>query len=160
VEEYPVAADGSNLKELLKLVENRGRADGTLKHRHVFGLYAGNRKFHLLSLKDETSLSQTMPKEKSPAWQGLDVSVLHTLVIEKHLGICGELRAKADHITYTREEEGALSAVDAGEYQLAFFLNPTLVEEVTEVAGNGEKMPQKSTFFYPKLITGLVINRL
>ncbi|MBE3587635.1 MAG: DUF1015 family protein, partial [Thermoanaerobacteraceae bacterium] len=45
-------------------------------------------------------------------------------------------------------------------YQLAFFLNPTLVEEVTAVAAAGEKMPQKSTYFYPKLITGLVINPL
>jgi len=53
-----------------------------------------------------------------------------------------------------------LPTVDTGEYQLAFFLNPTLVEEVTEVAGNGEKIPQKSTFFYPKLITGLVLNQL
>ena len=105
-------------------------------------------------------LSQVMPPDRSRAWQGLDVSVLHSLIIEKHLGICGELRARAEHITYTREEEGALAAVDAGKYQLAFFLNPTRVEEVIEVAGNGEKMPQKSTFFYPKLITGLVVNRL
>ncbi len=101
-----------------------------------------------------------MPKEKSRAWQKLDVSILHTLIIEKYLGICGELRARADHITYTREEEGALELVDRGEYQLVFFLNPTLIEEVTMVAGQGEKMPQKSTFFYPKVITGLVINQL
>lgn len=129
-------------------------------HRHAFGLYAGDNKFYLITLKDNIELSQMMPKEKSPAWQRLDVSILHTLIIEKYLGICGELRARADHITYTREEEGALEMVDRGEYQLVFFLNPTLVEEVTEVAGQGEKMPQKSTFFYPKVITGLVINQL
>lgn len=127
---------------------------------HAFGLYAGANRLYLLTYLNNRQLDQVMPPGKSRAWQGLDVSVLHTLIIEKHLGICGELRARAEHITYTREEEGALAAVDSGEYQLAFFLNPTPVEEVIEVAGNGEKMPQKSTFFYPKLITGLVVNRL
>jgi len=151
VSAYDLAPDRSNFQELLRLMAER---------RHVFGLYAGGNKFYLLSLKNEDNLPHMMPPEKSPAWQRLDVAVLHTLIIEKHLGIGGELRAKAEHITYTREEDSALAAVDAGEYQLAFFLNPTLVEEVTEVAGNGEKMPQKSTFFYPKLITGLVINQL
>jgi len=186
VEEYCLAPDRSNFQELLRLIEKQGQAcccDGqnlvsgcnrdetksstsedhtqrTAPHHHVFGLYAGENKLYLLSLKKEKALSQMMPQEKSHAWQELDVSVLHTLIIEKYLGICGELRAKAEHITYTREEEGALSAVDEGEYQFAFFMNPTLVEEVTEVAGIGEKMPQKSTFFYPKLITGLVVNRL
>lgn len=187
VEEHLIAPDKRNFQELLKLMEKRGQAcccgrrqdpiseckstenkagapggqpQGVAPHSHVFGLYAGENKFYLLSLRNENAPSDIMPQEKSPAWQGLDVSVLHTLIIEKHLGICSEIRAKAEHITYSREEEGALDTVDAGEYQLAFFLNPTLVEEVTEVAGNGEKMPQKSTFFYPKLITGLVINRL
>lgn len=127
---------------------------------HAFGMYAGDNRLYLLTYLNNRQLDQVMPPGKSRAWQGLDVSVLHTLIIEKHLGICGELRARAEHITYTREEEGALAAVDSGAYQLAFFLNPTPVEEVIEVAGNGEKMPQKSTFFYPKLITGLVVNRL
>jgi uncharacterized protein (DUF1015 family) len=80
--------------------------------------------------------------------------------MENYLGIGGEQRANEANLTYTREEAGALEKVDKGEYQLAFFMNPTRVEEVTAVASNGEKMPQKSTFFYPKLITGLVINKL
>lgn len=177
LEEFELEPDKGNLQKLLDMLARKGlgedpardnAAGADLKkpvqnqktHRHAFGLYAGDNKFYLLTLKDDIDLSQMMPKDKSPAWQRLDVSILHTLIIEKHLGICGELRARADHITYTREEEGALDAVDRGEYQLAFFLNPTLVEEVTEVAGQGEKMPQKSTFFYPKLITGLVINQL
>lgn len=169
VEDYPLEPDRSNFQEFLKLLAGRGQArrgdapaaaNGAAVHRHVFGLYTGEGRLYLLSLIDENSLARLMPADKSPAWQGLDVSVLHTLIIEKYLGIGGELRAKADHITYTREEEGALAAVDSGEYQLAFFLNPTLVEEVTAVAASGEKMPQKSTFFYPKLITGLVVNRL
>ncbi|MCL6635446.1 MAG: DUF1015 domain-containing protein [Peptococcaceae bacterium] len=160
VEEYPLAPDRSNFKDFLKLLGERGGPRPGAARRHAFGLYSGGGRLHLLSLADETALARLMPEDRSPAWRGLDVAVLHTLIIEKHLGIGGELRAKAEHITYTREEEGALAAVDAGEYQLAFFLNPTLVEEVTAVAAGGEKMPQKSTYFYPKLITGLVVNRL
>jgi len=170
VEEYPLSEDRNNFQDFLKLMAERGLArggagrpeqqPGPAPHHHVFGLYAGKGRLYLLSLTDEKALARLMPEDKSPAWRGLDVSALHTLIIEKHLGICGELRARAEHITYTREEEGALAAVDAGEYQLAFFLNPTLVEEVTAVAANSERMPQKSTYFYPKLITGLVVNKL
>ncbi|MDR9788156.1 MAG: DUF1015 domain-containing protein [Peptococcaceae bacterium MAG4] len=174
VEEFPLAPDRSNFQEFLQDLAERGKVrpdqasgsgpggrDTVNPHRsHAFGMYAGDNRLYLLTHLNNRQLDQVMPPGKSRAWQNLDVSVLHTLIIEKHLGICGELRARAEHITYTREEEGALAAVDSGAYQLAFFLNPTPVEEVIEVAGNGEKMPQKSTFFYPKLITGLVVNRL
>ena len=54
----------------------------------------------------------------------------------------------------------ALDVVEAGVYQACFILNPTRVEEIRDVASAGEKMPQKSTYFYPKLITGLTMNRL
>ncbi|MCL6611828.1 MAG: DUF1015 domain-containing protein [Peptococcaceae bacterium] len=161
LEEFRLSPQRENFKEFLDLLAGRG-ADpaGRWKHRHVFGIYTGGGKLFLASLKNEDGLAELMPQGKSPAWQGLDVSVLHCLIVEKHLGIGPELLAKGDHVTYTREEEGALAAVDSGEYQLALFLNPTMVEEVTEVAANTEKMPQKSTFFYPKMITGLVINPL
>jgi len=161
VEEYRLGTD-KNIQELIQLMAKRGQPcyDGEQAHPHVFGLYGGENIFYLLTLKNEKDLSRMMPPDKSPVWQGLDVSVLHTLIIDELLGIGGELMAKAEHITYTRAEEGALSAVNLGEYQLALFLNPTLVEEVIKVASNGEKMPQKSTFFHPKLITGLVINKL
>ncbi|MQL53474.1 DUF1015 family protein [Desulfofundulus thermobenzoicus] len=137
-----------------------GRRERSLSHRHAFGLYCGRGRLYLLTLRDEGALPGLMPAGRSAAWQGLDVSVLHHLILEGVLGIGGAEREKESHLTYTREEEGALRAVDDGRYQLAFFLNPTLVEEVTAVAAAGEKMPQKSTFFYPKLLTGLVINPL
>lgn len=160
IEEYPLAQDMSNFKDFLGVMGERGKTyPGQIK-KNVFGLYTGENKLYLLSLISERDLAEIMPQNKPSCWQSLDVAVLHTLIIEKYLGICGQLRARAEHITYTQEEEGALAAVDRGDYQLAFFLNPTLVEEVTEVATQGEKMPQKSTFFYPKFITGLVINPL
>ncbi|MDD4170593.1 MAG: DUF1015 family protein, partial [Desulfotomaculaceae bacterium] len=120
VSEHTLAPDRSNLQALLKLMAEQAGFGAGAAHRHVFGLYAGENNFYLLTLKHEENLSQMMPQGKSPAWQGLDVAVLHSLIIEKYLGIGGELMARAEHITYTREEASALAAVDAGEFQLAF----------------------------------------
>jgi len=173
IEPFPLAPDYSNFSEFLKKMEEKGgllpegvaeeklfKSPRFIPHGHAFGLYCGKGRLYLLTLREEHTLSSLMPTGPSPAWKGLDVSVLHYLILEKLLGIGGAERAKERYLTYTREEEGALRAVDAGEYQLAFFLNPTRVEEVIAVAEAGEKMPQKSTYFYPKLITGLVINSL
>ena len=68
--------------------------------------------------------------------------------------------AKQINLTYTKIFDEAISSVQQGESQCAFILNPTRVSEIREVASNGEKMPQKSTYFYPKMITGLVMNQL
>ncbi|SHJ38779.1 Uncharacterized conserved protein, DUF1015 family [Desulfofundulus thermosubterraneus DSM 16057] len=167
IEVFPLAPGYGNFYDFIKELATRGGftgdarpGAGPLSHRHSFGLYCGSGRLYLLTLRDEGALPRLMPAGHSAAWQGLDVSVLHHLILDRLLGIGGAERARESHLTYTREEAGALKAVDEGEYQLAFFLNPTLVEEVTAVAANGEKMPQKSTFFYPKLITGLVINPL
>ena len=97
---------------------------------------------------------------RHPSWKKLDVTILHTLLIEKVLGISEKNLAEQKNITYTISEDEAIKDVKAGKYQIALFLNPTKIEEVKDVATAGEKMPQKSTFFYPKLITGLVMNKL
>lgn len=98
--------------------------------------------------------------EGSESLRSLDVSILHSLVLEKIMGIDKENMAKQINLTYTRSEQEAAKAVDSGAAQCAFILNPTRVEEIKNVALDGEKMPQKSTYFYPKLITGLVMNGL
>ncbi|WP_066637201.1 DUF1015 domain-containing protein [Desulfolucanica intricata] len=157
-EEFKLSTGKDNFKEFLNLLAIRGEMEQP-KHKHAFGLYTG-KGLYIITLKESTDFTKYMPEDKSPDWCGLDVSVLHSLIMERYLGIGGEQRANEGNLTYTREEAGALELVDSGEYQLAFFMNPTRVEEVTAVAANGEKMPQKSTFFYPKLITGLVINKL
>lgn len=127
---------------------------------HTFLLYLGGSKLHRLILP-RTADNQLMAaccSEFSSAWRSLDVAILQSLVLEGILGIDKEARAGGANLAYTREEAGALARVDTGEFQAVFFLNPTQVREVTEVAAAGDKMPQKSTYFYPKLITGLVIN--
>ena len=86
--------------------------------------------------------------------------MLHTLILERVLGIDKENMANQKNLTYTRSADEALESVRTGKSQCAFLLNPTRVEEIGAVAAAGEKMPQKSTYFYPKLITGLVMNSL
>ncbi len=127
---------------------------------HSFGLYAGPGHLYLLTVRPDLDLASVMPKEKSEAWRNLDVAILHQLIIEKHLGIGADARTREGKVKFTQEETGAFQLVDSGEFGCAFFLNPTGVEEMVAVAEAGEKMPQKSTYFYPKLITGLVINPL
>ena len=102
---------------------------------------------------------QLLP-DKSQAYRLLDVSILHSLVLERLLGIDKEIMASQKNLTYTRSAQEAEDSVRQGESQCCFLLNPTRVEEIGQVAQNGEKMPQKSTYFYPKLITGLVMNSL
>ncbi len=124
----------------------------------TFGLYLGANRFYLLTLRDQQVLEQAGNPKRSAAWNHLDVAILHTLILETKLGIGSRQRADESNLTYIRDEEAAIAAVDSNEYQLCFFMNPTKVEEVTAIATGGEKMPQKSTYFYPKIITGMVIN--
>jgi len=86
--------------------------------------------------------------------------VLQNLVLEPHLGITPEMLAKSDRVTYTIDEAEALKQVMAGEAQAAFILKATPLNQVWEAAVAGVTMPQKSTYFAPKLLTGLVINPL
>ena len=127
--------------------------------KKAFGFYNGGETFTLLVLKDISIMKELLP-EKSAASQGLDVTVLHNLILERFLGIDKENMAQQINLTYTRSLPEAISSVESGESQCAFLLNPTRVEEIRDIAAAGEKMPQKSTYFYPKLITGLVMNQL
>lgn len=125
----------------------------------AFGFYTGGDSFTLLTLKDVAVMAQFLP-ELSPASRQLDVNVLHTLVLERLMGIDKANMANQTNLTYTRSLQEALDNVKLGQYQCAFLLNPTRVTEIRDVAAAGEKMPQKSTYFYPKLITGLTMNKL
>lgn len=126
--------------------------------KHAFACYDGL-AWHCLVLRDTAVMAERLP-EASEAYRGLDVSILHSLVLEGLLGIDKENMAAQRNLTYTRSPQEAVQSVEAGESCCCFLLNPTRVEEIGAVAGCGEKMPQKSTYFYPKLITGLVMNSL
>jgi uncharacterized protein (DUF1015 family) len=125
----------------------------------VFGLYAGGRDLLVLELQDERIIHGLVAAGHSPTYARLDVAVLHHVVIEQILGIHSAGQTE-DSIQYTRDEALALMRVASGDAHLALFQNPPRVEQVQAVALAGERMPQKSTFFYPKVLSGLVINPL
>jgi uncharacterized protein (DUF1015 family) len=112
--------------------------------------------FYLFVLGKEADL-ETALADISPAQRGLDVVLLHRLIIEKGLGITAEAVAGEKNLTYEREMDAAIADVDRGEAQLAALLNPARIEQVSEIALGGDVMPQKSTDFYPKLLSGLTI---
>jgi uncharacterized protein (DUF1015 family) len=93
-------------------------------------------------------------------WKRLDVSILHIAILERHLGIDAAALEEERNITYSHDVLDAVSRVDQGDEQILFCLNPTSADEVRRVADHGEKMPQKSTDFYPKLLAGLVLSRM
>ena len=97
---------------------------------------------------------------RTAAWNALDVAVAHTLVLEELLGLSAADMTAGTHVRYVQEAEEALQVVQRGEAQLALLLNGTRVRQICDVALADDRMPQKSTYFYPKLITGLVMNPL
>lgn len=157
IEIFSFSNDKEEKKTRLKLFsEMKERGERT----KVFGMYCGNSSYLLLTLKDEGILNEFIMDSRPAIWKRLDVIVLHTLLIESVLGIGEKSLAEQKNITYTINTIEAIKGVREGKYQMVLFLNPTRIEDVQTVATAGEKMPQKSTFFYPKLITGLVMNKL
>lgn len=114
---------------------------------------------YLLRLRD-TSIMQKLLPGKSEAYATLDVTILHTLILEGILGIGREDMALGKSLAYTRDINEALKAPYNGGCEMSFVLNATKVSQIKDVSLAGEKMPQKSTYFYPKPVTGLVINDL
>ncbi len=117
---------------------------------------AGDRKARLLALPAGADPASLVPGPRAAAWKRLDVTVLHGLVLEPHLGIDAAVLEKGETVGYHRDPAEALAAVAGGKAQAAFLLNPTRIEEVQACSAAGETMPQKSTDFYPKLLSGLV----
>ena len=129
------------------------------KHgRRAIGIYPGNGAFFLFLLKRDADLEAAMP-DVSEAQRGLDVVLLHRLMLEKGLGITAEAVTAEKNVSYEREMDAALAHVDRGEAQAAFLLNPVPVQQVADIALGGDVMPQKSTDFYPKLMSGIAIFR-
>ena len=99
-------------------------------------------------------------QDHSQAWRRLDVSILHRLILEEHMGITPERLEAEANVEYVHDFPHAIQEaadrVRAGECQALFLMNPTSVAEVQAVAAQRERMPQKSTFFYPKIYTGMV----
>lgn len=115
---------------------------------------------HLLTLEDRASIEKLMPADQSDAWKRLDVSVLQYGILNHVFGIDDATLAVGTAVSYTQDPHVAEDAVATGRAKVAFLLNATPVEQVLAVADARGRMPQKSTYFYPKLPTGLVMNPL
>src|SRR6202167_1865515 len=129
--------------------------------RRAIGIYPGAidgsaGAFYLFLLRRDVDLETVLP-DLSEAQRGLDVVLLHRLILEKGLGITAEAVVAESNVSYEREIDTAIAAVDRGEAQLACLLNPVRVQQVIEIALGGDVLPQKSTDFYPKLLSGLAI---
>jgi uncharacterized protein (DUF1015 family) len=88
------------------------------------------------------------------------VLVLSRLILQRILGFSLEDLNNEEIFNYQSDLQQAVSLVDSGIFQMTFLLNPTRIEQVRDVAGNGLIMPRKSTFFYPKVLSGLVFNKM
>ena len=119
----------------------------------------GQRAFYLLVLRAGVDLAQLLPNV-SPLQRELDVVLLHEGILEPALGITLQAVTKEANLTYEREAANALAAVDSGRAQVSFFLNACDVEKVVEIATANEVMPQKSTDFFPKLLSGITMYRV
>jgi uncharacterized protein (DUF1015 family) len=112
-----------------------------------------------LTLRDQAIADAALP-DRSPAYRRLDTGVLETLLLKGPLGLSDDDISHLNRLGYGRDTEQALSSVESGEYDLAFLMRPTPIAEVRAVAASGENMPPKSTYFFPKLLTGLLFNPL
>ncbi len=132
------------------------------KDKNAFGIYGAN-TFYIAVLKDKSAMD-SVAQRAGAAWKSLDVAVLHKLILEKHLGIGEKQLASNSSVEYVKDTENAIDEsiekVDKGQRQIAFFMNAPKIRQIQMVADAGERLPQKSTYFYPKMFSGLTINKL
>jgi uncharacterized protein (DUF1015 family) len=110
----------------------------------------------ILTLRDPAVMERLLP-ERIPEWRILDVSVAHELFIERVLGIDKEAVRGEKNIEFVRNAQRGYEAVSQGKANFLLVMNPTRIEQVRACTAAGERMPQKSTDFYPKMISGLVV---
>ena len=148
VEEVDAGIDGVRATAILRQAGHAGTALLAVAAERAFLLHSpkaiGSSLFGSLSLRQ----------------QSLDVVQLHKCLLEGVLKISEEAIRNQENVSYCREAEEALSQVQSGKAQMAFLMNPVRMEQVRDIAFAGEVLPQKSTDFYPKLLSGLTIYAL
>jgi uncharacterized protein (DUF1015 family) len=151
VEQHPKTSEGKT--SFLKALKAAAR-----KHRVIGASFKPDPRYLILRLKNKR-IMQRLAKEMSAPLRELDVTTLHLLILEHILGMPAEVQESGDAIRYSQDEEAVLQALEKEDFQAAFILNATKKEEIQSIVAGGDKMPQKSTYFYPKLPSGLVVNQ-
>jgi uncharacterized protein (DUF1015 family) len=152
VEQHPKTSEGK--ASFLKALNNAAK-----KHRVIGASFKRDPRYLILRLKNKRTM-QRLAKDLSAPLRELDVSTLHILILEHILGMSPEEQVSGATIRYSQDEESVLQALEKEDYQAAFILNPTRTEEIRSIVAANEKMPQKSTYFYPKLSSGLIVNKI
>ena len=150
--------DGKTKAEMkAKLLEEIEKSS---KERISMGLYMKNvNKFYLLKLRE--NVDEILDEYKVPeVLKTLDLIVLHKAIISKELGYTQEEQMAQDGILYIKQESEAFDMIDMGKAEASFIMAYPKIQDIKRISEAGERMPQKSTYFYPKLLSGIVINPL
>ena len=139
--------------------EIRKALDSVSEDEIVFCVYFGQGRGYFVKVKEKANILPLLEVDESEELKVLDVAQLHTVVLKNILNIDTKQSSDQKYVTYKVDMVEALGRVDSGEFNLAFFMNATPVSEVRKLAEKGIRLPQKATFFYPKLLSGLVINK-
>jgi len=142
----------SDRRRILTELSERGQSES------VLALFAGEDRIFFLTLIDDSVMEDLFAQGTSGALRCLDVSILHKLVLQRLLGVPEEGGEKDSRIHFVTRPGKCFDGVNEGDFSLAFLLNPANLKEVREIANAGEKMPRMSTLFYPRIMSGLVIN--
>ncbi len=141
-------------QEFLKAIEKSS------KDKITMGLYMKNvNKFYLLTLREDVNSildEYNVPDELKT----LDLTVLHKVILTKELGFTEEEQMAQDGIKYIKVENEAFDMIDLGRAEASFIMAYPKIEDIKRISSAGYRMPQKSTYFYPKLLSGIVINPL
>jgi len=151
VEEFDLKTDDKT-KLIVKEISNKLKT----KNEHKFALFFKD-GYYLLTLKDK-DIMNTLANDHSETWRTLDVSILHKIILEHIMGITQD--TLEDHIKYTRDDEEAVSFVQDDTFDCSVLMNATKINELKIIADGGEHMPQKSTYFLPKMLSGLVVYKM
>jgi len=141
--------------ELFTELEKRGQT------QHTFGMYMKDANYYsLLTMKNEDLLNSRVMDNITPVLRGLDVNILQAFILNAILGISDQNMENQKNVDFIEDGDEAIELVRKDKYEMVFLMNPTRVKQVNEAACARVRMPQKSTFFYPKLPSGLVINSI
>jgi uncharacterized protein (DUF1015 family) len=151
VEQHPKTPEGKT--SFLKALKAAAR-----KHRVIGASFKRDPRYLILRLKNKR-IMQRLAKDLSAPLLELDVSTLH-LLVRTHPRPTPEQQVSGDRMRYSQDEDAMLQALEKEDYQAAFILNASKTDEILTIASGGEKMPQKSTYFYPKLPSGVIVNKI
>jgi uncharacterized protein (DUF1015 family) len=152
VEQHPKTPEG-------KLSFLKSFKTAAKKHRVIGASFKRDPRYLILRLKNKR-IMQRLAKDLSAPLRELDVNALHLLILEHILGMTPEQQVSGETIRYSQDEDLVLQALEKEDYQAVFLLSATKKEEIQAVVAASEKMPQKSTYFYPKLPSGLIVNKV